>query len=73
MWGQACLRTRSSPWHTRWTAVVFLPVALIGINTLFSAVDRIAFTLTGAGPFLSSAAAANLLIARELIGVALLE
>jgi hypothetical protein len=73
LFGQACLRTRSGPWYTRWTAVLYLPVALIGINAVLPVVDRIASALTGAGPFLASAAAANALIAIELIGIALLE
>jgi hypothetical protein len=73
MLGQACLRTKSGPWYTRWTAVVFLPVALIVIHALLPTVDRIAFAFTGAGPFLPSAAEANALVAIVLIGVALLE
>ena len=73
MLGQACLRTRSGPWYTQWAAVVFLPVALIVINAALPTVDRIAFAVIGAGPFLSSSAAANALIAIELIGIALLE
>jgi len=73
MLGQARLRTGSGPWYTRRTAVVFLPLALIVINAALPAVDRIAFAVIGAGPFLSSSAAANALIAIELIGVALLE
>ena len=73
MLGQACLRTKSGPWYTQWTAVLYLTVALIVINTALPPVDRVASALTGAGPFLSSAAAENALIAIELIGVALLE
>jgi hypothetical protein len=71
--GQVCLHSKSGPWFTQWTAVLYLPVVLIVINTLLPTVDRIALALTGAGPFLSSAAAANALIAVELIGIALLE
>jgi hypothetical protein len=48
-----------------------LAVAVIGINALLPAVDRIAFATAGAGSFLSSALTANALIAIEMIGVAI--
>jgi isoprenylcysteine carboxyl methyltransferase (ICMT) family protein YpbQ len=71
--GQFCFRTKGSPWYTRRAAAVFLIVALMGINTLLPIVDRMAFAVIRTGPFLSSADSAYVLIALELIWVALLE
>ena len=71
--GQFCFRTKGSPWYTRRAAAVFLLVAMIGINTLLPIVDRMAFAVIRTGPFLSSADSAYVLIALELVWVALLE
>lgn len=71
--GQFCLRTNVSPWYTRRAAAVFLLVAMIGINALLPIIDRMVFAVIGTGPFLSSATSAYVLIAFELVWVALLE
>jgi len=71
--GQFCFRTNVSPWYTRRAAAIFLIVALMGINALLPIVDRMAFAVIGTGPFLSSAASGYVLIAFELVWVAMLE
>lgn len=67
-----CFRAKGRPWHTRWTAPVFLLVALVAVNVALRAADRLAFEVFGTGPFLSSATAAYVLIALELIWIAVL-
>jgi len=71
---QFVLRGRGEPWYARRGALLFLPAALLCINALFSVVDDIAFRTFGIGPFLSSSNAAMcMLIAVELLWIALLE
>lgn len=67
-----CFATKGGVWHTRWTAPVFLLVALVAVNVALRAADRLAFEVFGTGPFLSSTAAAYVLIALELIWIAVL-
>jgi hypothetical protein len=71
--GQLCFRGTGGPWFTRRAAVPFLLVAVVGINTMLPALDRVVFTLTKTGPFLSTAGAVYVLVALELVWIALLE
>jgi len=70
---QLALRSRGEPWYTRRGSLVFLPVALLCINALFSAADNLVSKTFGMGPFLSSNTAMCILIAVELMWIALLE
>jgi len=67
-----CFATKSGVWHTRRASPVFLLVAFVAVNVAVRAADRLAFEVLGTGPFLASAAAAYVLIALELIWIALL-
>jgi hypothetical protein len=49
-----------------------LLVAFVAVNVAVRAADRLAFEVLGTGPFLASTAAAYVLIALELIWIALL-
>jgi len=72
MLGPVCLGAKGSVWHTRWAAPIFLLVALVAVNTALRIVDRLGFAVLGTGPFLSSAAAGYVLIALELVWIAVL-
>jgi len=65
-----CLGTKGRLWYTRWAAPIFLLVAFVAVNIALRVVDRLAFAVLGTGPFLSSAAAAYVLVPLELIGIA---
>jgi hypothetical protein len=65
-----CLGTKGRLWYTRWAAPVFLLAALVAVNTAVHAADRLAHQVLGTGPFLSSGAAAYVLIALELLWIA---
>jgi hypothetical protein len=67
-----CLATKKRLWHTRWPAPVLMLVVLVAINITLRVADRLALQVLGTGPFLSSAAAPYVLIALELIWIALL-
>lgn len=67
-----CLGTKGRLWYTRWAAPVFLLAAFVAVNIALHAADRLAFAVLGTGPFLASAVAAYVLIALELIWIALL-
>ena len=70
---QIVLRGRGEPWYTRRGSLVFLPVALLCTNALFGAADNLASKTIGIGPFLSSNASMCILLAVELMWIALLE
>jgi len=67
-----CLATKGGVWHTRRVAPIFSLVALIAANIALRAVDHLAFAVLGTGPFLSSTAGTYVLIALELIWIAVL-
>ncbi len=67
-----CFAAKGGVWHTRWAAPIFLLVALVGVNIALRAADRLAFEMLGMGPFLSSTAAPSILIAIQLVSIALL-
>ena len=67
-----CLGTKGRLWYTRWAAPVFLLVALAAINSLFPIADLALVKMFGTGPFFSSPAAAHVVIAMELVTIALL-
>ena len=70
---QFVLRSQGEPWYTRRGSLVFLPIALLCMNVLFIAADNLASKAFRMGPFLSSNAAMCVLIAVELMWIALLE
>jgi len=70
---QSVLRGRGEPWYARRGALIFLPAAVLCINAIFSIADNLAFKIFGIGPFLSSNSVMCMLIAVELLGIALLE
>ena len=70
---QLALRSRGEPWYTRRGSLLFLPIALLCMNILFIAADNLVSETFGMGPFLSSNAAMCVLIAVELMWIALLE
>lgn len=65
-----CLGTKGRLWYTRWAAPIFLLVALVTVNTAAHTADRLALQVLGVGPFLSSGAAAYVLVTLELIWIA---
>jgi hypothetical protein len=70
---QLVLRGRGEPWYIRRGSLIFLPIVLGCLNALLSVADHVASKLFDIGPFLSSHAAMCMLIAVELIWIALLE
>jgi hypothetical protein len=67
-----CLGTKGRLWYTRWEAPAFVLLAIVAVNVAAHVADRLVFKVVGMGPFLSSAAATHVLIAFELIGIAVL-
>lgn len=67
-----CLGAKFSRWHTRGIAPVFVLVALVAANALLRTIDPIASQILGSGPFLSSATAVYVVVALELVWLALL-
>lgn len=67
-----CLRSKGRPWHTRWFAPLLVVLALAGINALLPAADRLAFAVFGIGPLLTSEMVAQVLIALQLMWIAVL-
>lgn len=67
-----CLRSKGCPWHAQRVAPLFLFVALVGINALLPVADRMAVALLGIGPLVTSDMVAHVLIASQLIWLAVL-
>ena len=61
------------PWYAKPGAVIFLTVALIGINAIFMVLDNLISNILGNGPFLINKAYIYLFIAFELVWILLLE
>jgi hypothetical protein len=70
---QHILVGRGEPWYVRRGTLIFLPIALLCLNVLFTMIDKLLFKTFGIGPFLSSQAAKCILIAAELMWIAFLE
>jgi len=63
----------NSPWYARPGAVIFLAVALMGINAMFMILDNLFANILGTGPFLVHKAYIYLFMAFELVWILLLE
>lgn len=66
-----CLGTGGRLWYTRCAAPAFVLIAFIAVNALFPIADRLIAGVFGIGPFFSLHAAAYVLTAMELVGIAL--
>ena len=63
----------NQPWYARPGAVIFLAVALMGINAMFMVLDNLFSNILGTGPFLVHKAYIYLFMAFELVWILLLE
>ena len=70
---QFVLRSQGEPWYVRQVTLIFLPIALLRLNTIFSISDQLVCKSFGIAPFLPSQTAMCILIATELMWIALLE
>ncbi len=61
------------PWYAKPGAVIFLTVALIGINAIFMVLDNLISNILRTNPFLINKAYIYLFMAFELVWILLLE
>ena len=70
---QFVLRSQGEPWYVRRGTLIFLPIALLCLNAIFSIADQLVFKSFGTAPFLPSQTAMCILVATDLMWIALLE
>ena len=70
---QRVLRSQGKPWYIRRGSLLFLPISLLCLNILFRVTDQFISKTFGMVPFLPSQSAMCMLVAAELMWIALLE
>ena len=70
---QRVLRSQGKPWYIQRGSLLFLPISLLCLNILFRVTDQFISKTFGMVPFLPSQSAMCMVVAAELMWIALLE